>query len=108
VRNTTSKALAVVASALGIPAILPFLKAVCGSKRSWQARHTGVKVVQQVAILMGCAVLPHLRMLVDIVAATLEDEQQKVRLCASSLRASPAWPSYSPHAFARSSHWPPC
>ena len=29
VRNTTARAFAVVASALGIPALLPFLKAVC-------------------------------------------------------------------------------
>lgn len=42
VRNTTARAFAVVASALGIPALLPFLKAVCKSKKSWQARHTGL------------------------------------------------------------------
>jgi splicing factor 3B subunit 1 len=29
VRNTTARAFAIVASALGIPALLPFLKAVC-------------------------------------------------------------------------------
>ena len=29
VRNTTSRAFAVVASALGVPTLLPFLKAVC-------------------------------------------------------------------------------
>lgn len=52
VRNTTARAFAVVASALGIPALLPFLKAVCKSKKSWQARHTGTKIVQQIAILM--------------------------------------------------------
>lgn len=37
VRNTTARAFSVVASALGIPAMLPFLKAVCASKKSWQA-----------------------------------------------------------------------
>ncbi|XP_063902016.1 splicing factor 3B subunit 1-like [Zophobas morio] len=79
VRNTTARAFAVVASALGIPQLLPFLKAVCKSKKSWQARHTGIKIVQQIAILMGCAILPHLRNLVDIIAHGLEDEQQKVR-----------------------------
>lgn len=79
VRNTTARALAVVASALGIPAILPFLRAVCRSKKSWQARHTAVRVVQQIAILMGCAVLPHLRSLVDCIEKGLEDEQQKVK-----------------------------
>ncbi|CAF2070881.1 unnamed protein product [Rotaria magnacalcarata] len=79
VRNTTARAFAVVASALGIPALLPFLKAVCKSKKSWQARHTGIKIVQQIAILLGCAILPHLKSLVDIIEHGLTDEQQKVR-----------------------------
>jgi splicing factor 3B subunit 1 len=79
VRNTTARAFAVVASALGIPSLLPFLKAVCKSKKSWQARHTGIKIIQQIAILMGCAILPHLKSLVDVIEHGLEDEQQKVR-----------------------------
>eukprot|EP00954_Amorphochlora_amoebiformis_P029052 1392597-Amorphochlora_amoeboformis.AAC.1 len=79
VRNTTARAFAVVASALGIHSLLPFLKAVCQSKKSWQARHTGIKICQQIAILMGCAVLPHLRSLVQIIEHGLNDEQSKVR-----------------------------
>uniref|UniRef100_A0A1I7TWQ9 SF3b1 domain-containing protein n=1 Tax=Caenorhabditis tropicalis TaxID=1561998 RepID=A0A1I7TWQ9_9PELO len=94
VRNTTARAFAVVASALGIPALLPFLKAVCKSKKSWQARHTGIKIVQQMAILMGCAVLPHLKALVEIVELGLDDEQQKVRtitaLCLAALAEASA------------------
>ena len=86
VRNTTARAFSVVASALGIPALLPFLKAVCQSKKSWQARHTGTKIVQQIAILMGCAVLPHLKSLVEIIEKGLTDENQKVRtICALAL-----------------------
>eukprot|EP00579_Thalassiosira_antarctica_P030205 CAMPEP_0202029318 /NCGR_PEP_ID=MMETSP0905-20130828/63912_1 /ASSEMBLY_ACC=CAM_ASM_000554 /TAXON_ID=420261 /ORGANISM="Thalassiosira antarctica, Strain CCMP982" /LENGTH=1341 /DNA_ID=CAMNT_0048593067 /DNA_START=13 /DNA_END=4038 /DNA_ORIENTATION=- len=80
VRNTTSRAFAVVASALGVPSLLPFLKAVCKSRKSWQARHTGIKIVQQIALLMGCAVLPYLRELVEIVGHGLTDEQPKVRM----------------------------
>ncbi len=88
VRNTTARAFAVVASALGIHSLLPFLKAVCQSKKSWQARHTGIKIVQQIAILMGCAVLPHLKSLVQIVEHGLADEQSKVRtITALSLAA---------------------
>ncbi|SOV20836.1 splicing factor 3B subunit 1, putative [Plasmodium sp. DRC-Itaito] len=79
VRNTTARAFAVVASALGIPSLILFLKAVCQSKKNWEARHTGIKIVQQIAILMGCAVLPHLKDLVQIIAHGLHDEQQKVR-----------------------------
>eukprot|EP00041_Stephanoeca_diplocostata_P034395 m.1171206 g.1171206 ORF g.1171206 m.1171206 type:complete len:1238 (-) comp24513_c0_seq1:788-4501(-) len=88
VRNTTARAFAVVASALGIPSLLPFLKAVCRSKKSWQARHTGIKICQQIAILMGCAILPHLKNLVEIIENGLTDEQQKVRtITALSLAA---------------------
>ncbi|OQV19167.1 Splicing factor 3B subunit 1 [Hypsibius exemplaris] len=88
VRNTTARAFAVVASALGIPSLIPFLKAVCKSKKSWQARHTGIKIVQQISILMGCAVLPHLKSLVELTEHGLEDEQQKVRtITALSLAA---------------------
>merc|ERR1719359_2374971 len=83
VRNTTARAFAVVASALGIPSLLPFLGAVCRSKKSWQARHTGVKIIQQISILMGCAVLPHLTHLVTIMEHGLTDEQQKVRTISS-------------------------
>lgn len=80
VRNTTARAFAVVASALGIPALLPFLRAVCRSKKSWHARHTGVKIVQQIPILMGCAILPHLKGLVECIGDNLNDEQPKVRM----------------------------
>ncbi|KAL7464409.1 hypothetical protein ACHAXS_004746 [Conticribra weissflogii] len=83
VRNTTSRAFAVVASALGVPSLLPFLKAVCKSRKSWQARHTGIKIVQQIALLMGCAVLPYLRELVEVVSHGLTDEQPKVRTMAA-------------------------
>lgn len=79
VRNTTARALAVVAQALGVPALLPFLRAVCRSKRSWHARHTGIKVIQQIAILLGCGILPHLPALVECISPGLEDEQPKVR-----------------------------
>ncbi|CAD7926470.1 unnamed protein product [Amoebophrya sp. A120] len=79
VRNTTARAFAVVASALGIPALLMFLKAVCNSKKSWQGRHTGIKIIQQIAILLGIAILPHLKQMVDIIAPGLSDEQRKVR-----------------------------
>lgn len=80
VRNTTARALSVVASALGIQSLLPFLKAVCRSKKSWQARHTGIKIVQQIAILMGCAILPHLKNMVDAIEHGLADDQLKVRI----------------------------
>ena len=79
VRNTTARALAVVASALGITNLLPFLKAVCQSKKSWEARQTGIKVIQQIAILMGAAILPHLKFMISIIQHGLTDENHRVR-----------------------------
>ena len=80
-RNTTARAFSVVASALGIPALLPFLKAVCQSKKSWQARHTGIKIVQQIAILLGCAVLPHLKARAHCLAPITLVHQQCAACC---------------------------
>ena len=94
VRNTTSRAVAVVASALGVPALLPFLKAVCQSRKSWQARHTGIKIVQQIALLMGVAILPYLRELVEIVSHGLTDDMQKVRIITALTCAALAEAAY--------------
>jgi splicing factor 3B subunit 1 len=79
VRNCTARTLSVMAQAMGIPMVIKFIKAVCASKKSWQARHTGIKSVQQIAILMGCAVLPHLTDLVATIANGLLDDNQKVK-----------------------------
>ncbi|KAM5585277.1 hypothetical protein ABKV19_004591 [Rosa sericea] len=88
VRNTTARAFSVVAYAVGIPALLPFVKAVCQSKKSWMARHTGIKIVQQIGILIGPAVLPHLKSLVETIEHGLSDENQRVRtITALSLAA---------------------
>ncbi|KFB37807.1 AGAP000178-PA-like protein [Anopheles sinensis] len=80
VRNTTARAFAVITTTFGISPLLPFLKAVCKSKISWQACHTGIRTVQQIAILMGCAILPHLKPLVEIVEHGLVDKYPKVRI----------------------------
>ena len=80
VRNVTARAFAVVASALGPSQILLFLQAVCKTKKSWHARHTGIKIVQQLAVLLGCAVLPYLGSLVDTIVHGLEDEMTQVRI----------------------------
>ncbi|KAJ7227323.1 armadillo-type protein [Mycena pura] len=79
VRNSTARAFAILATALGIPSVTPFIRAVCRSRKSWHARHTGIRIVQQIAVMVGSAVLPHLTHLVECIAPCLLDEQQKVR-----------------------------
>ncbi|EFC47190.1 predicted protein [Naegleria gruberi] len=79
VRNTTSRAFAVVASALGVQNLLPFLKAVCKYKKTWETRHTGMRIVQHIAIQLGCGVLPYLTELVEIIKDGFNDSEPKVR-----------------------------
>lgn len=79
VRNTTARAFAVIASALGISNLIPFLTAVCNTKKSWEARHTGILIVQQIAILLGVGILPHLTTLVSIISKGLTDEILRIR-----------------------------
>lgn len=88
VRHATAKSFAVVAVALGVPSVLPFLGAVCRSKKSWQARHTGVRVVMYIATFLGCAVLPVLKDLVECIQGNVTDEQMKVRTQSSEAIAS--------------------
>ena len=88
---------------VGLAQVLPFIKAVCQSKKSWLARDTGIKIIQQIALLMGCGVLPYLKHLVEIIENGLIDDQQKVRTftaLAIAALAEAAYP-YGIDAFAK-------
>lgn len=93
-RNATARAFAVVASTLGIASTVPFLKAVTKYTKSWEARHTGIKIVQQIAVLIGCSVLPHLPSLIDTIKHGLTDESTKVRCITALALASLAEGAY--------------
>ncbi|SCU86572.1 LANO_0C08460g1_1 [Lachancea nothofagi CBS 11611] len=92
VRNITSRVLAVVAKALGVSTMIPFLKAVCHSRKSWRARHTGMRIIQRIGIFMGIGVLPYLQSLIECISDSLSDEQLPVRIasaqCITSLAQS--------------------
>ncbi|ODV59506.1 U2 snRNP complex subunit HSH155 [Ascoidea rubescens DSM 1968] len=79
VRNKTARTFAVIANALGILSLIPFLKAVCQSKKSWQARLSGVKIIQQITVLLGCGVLPQLDELVGCIHQNLNHEILSIR-----------------------------
>lgn len=83
VRNLTARVLSVVATTLGLVKVLPFVKAVIRSKKSWQARHTGIRTVHHICILSGAGngalILPHLSQLVDVLSPGISDELLQVR-----------------------------
>lgn len=78
-RALVSRAFAVVANSLGISALIPFLRAVCRSKKSWLIRHTGTKIIQQIAIMIGSGILPYLNQLIQCLSKNLDDEMLNVR-----------------------------
>ncbi|SCU86538.1 LAFA_0E01464g1_1 [Lachancea sp. 'fantastica'] len=88
VRNITSRVLALVAKSLGVSSLIPFLRAVCRSKKSWRARHTGMKTIQQIGITMGIGVLPYLQSLVECISENLSVEQLQVRIATAQCIAS--------------------
>ena len=58
---------------------MPFIKAVNETKKSLYAKETGIKIIQQVSILMGNGILPYLKNFVDIIYNNLKSENQKIR-----------------------------
>ncbi|CCE93437.1 U2 snRNP complex subunit HSH155 TDEL_0G00700 [Torulaspora delbrueckii] len=94
VRNTTSRAMAVVAKALGVPNLIPFLNAVSHSKKSWRARHTGLKIILQIGLLLKRDILPHLQGLMECVKDGLTDEHTPIRTIAANTIATLAQMSY--------------
>lgn len=98
VRNMVAKAFAVIASSLGIQTLVPFLKAICHSKKDWVIRQTGLKIIQQISVLMGSAVLPYLNQLVRCIITNLEYEVPNIRIAAASAVSSLADASF-PYGF---------
>ena len=88
VRDITAQAFSIGANALTLPAVMPFIKAVCKSRKSWEARHTGCKIVFHIAKLMGCGILPHLKGLINCIEMCLCDDNKRVRIASALSLAS--------------------
>jgi splicing factor 3B subunit 1 len=80
VRNITAKTVTIVAQAYGISAMVPFLTALARSPRSWQARHSSMKIICNIAIAFGGACLEHLDSLVNISTYCINDDILKNRV----------------------------
>lgn len=91
VRNLTARVFAIVASALGLAKVLPFVKAVIRLKKSWQARHTGIRIVHHICILLGggngALILPFLAQLIEVLQPGLTDELVSVRTATANTTA---------------------
>ena len=96
IRTITAKSLAIVASSLGLNEFFNFLKAINETKKNWTIRETGIKTVQQIAMLIGNGVLPYLHNLIEIIKSGLqrENEHKKVKTYTALAISSLAEASY--------------
>lgn len=94
IRNITARAMAVVAKALSLPKLLPFLNAMCNSTKSWRIRHTGVKIIQQIALLFKSNVLKQLVELIQCIRNNLEDEHIPIRILTANTLSTLAQNSF--------------
>lgn len=88
VRNTTAESLAVVAHALGINKLLPFLAAAARTQKSWYTSFTAMRTIHYLARLVNCGVLPHLGGLVAVAVLGLKDAHPRVKSAACTALSS--------------------
>lgn len=99
VRNLTARVFGIVAKTLGLLKVLPFVKAVIKSKKSPQARHTGIRIIHNLCFTLGggngASILPYLPQLVEVLHPALEDDLLQVRVATAntfSLLADSVYP----------------
>ncbi|KAH0792256.1 splicing factor 3B subunit 1 [Histomonas meleagridis] len=78
VREITAQTITTAATSLGIPSIIPFLRAAIHTKKSWRIRHTGVRIIESICYQIGGGILPFLNDLVEIILTALSDDNPSV------------------------------
>ncbi|GIQ83857.1 hypothetical protein KIPB_005252, partial [Kipferlia bialata] len=97
-RESAALSIAVVASSLSVPVVMPFLKAICASEMV-EARHTGMLIVRETARLLGLSSLPHLADLSSLAGPLLgQGESLNVRTMSARALCSLAESAY-PYGF---------
>lgn len=84
VRSLVSKTFAVIANSLGLQTVIPFINIICRSKNDWKIRHTGIKIIQQIAILVGSSILPYLTNFVPCLLKNIQDDMLNLRTASAS------------------------
>lgn len=87
IRNVTARTIAIVSKALSVPKLLPFINAAAHSGKSWRARHTGIRSVQQIGILLGVGILPNLTGLIQCIRDGLVDQHVPVKILTANTLA---------------------
>ena len=97
VRAMTGRAVAAVAQALGVDPMMPFVRALCGSTSSWEARDTGMRSMGSIAQLLGRGLIPRMKELVGLCVQSLhEGEINRVQISAAHAVAALAEASNCP------------
>ena len=97
VRTMTGRAVAAVAQAAGMDPVLPFVRALCGTASSWEARDTGMRALGSTAQLLGRGLVPRMKELVSLCVPLLQEgEVGRVQVSAAHAVAALAEASNCP------------
>lgn len=77
VRNITARTLSIAAAEFGVSRVLPFIRTASQDEISPLLRHTGIKIIQQIALLLDSACAPFLSDLLGCLR--LSDSEPSVR-----------------------------
>lgn len=98
-RNLVSRTFAVVSNTLGVQSMVPFLRSICLNKdETYLVRHTGLRIIQNMSIIMGSSILPHLNNLVACIGPNINDENNQIRTISAATISSLAT-SCAPYGF---------
>ena len=94
IREVNAVTFALIGKTHGVGYILPLIRALCASKDAWEARHSGVLIIHNIATEMGNAILPFLYSLISCIEACLSSGNVIIRIAAEVSVARLAMASY--------------
>ncbi|XP_020268186.1 splicing factor 3B subunit 1-like isoform X2 [Asparagus officinalis] len=88
VRDVAVKVMGIVASALGIHVVFPFIESCCRRIEPLRVRCAAIRMAEQFAVRIGCTLLPHLSPLIELMElGLLHKDLEIMRITALSLAA---------------------
>lgn len=87
VRNNACRIFAICGSTLGISSILPFLKAMMLSKKTWYCHFSALKIIHQLALSIGRLILNDADIIFDCISIGFQDDLKVRAMAALTLSA---------------------
>ncbi|ONK70361.1 uncharacterized protein A4U43_C05F32930 [Asparagus officinalis] len=100
VRDVAVKVMGIVASALGIHVVFPFIESCCRGIEPLRVRCAAIRMVEQFAVRIGCTLLPHLSSLIELMEfGLLHKDLEIVRIMITALSLAALAKAVAPYGY---------